>query len=115
MEYMQRLQCHYRPRKGWVNDPNGLICFDGYYHLFYQHAPDHEVPWNQPMHWGHARTRDFLTWEELPVALYPDRDYDRDGCWSGTAIEKDGMLYLFYASIRRDKETNALIQTVSVA
>ena len=115
MEYMQRLQCHYRPRKGWVNDPNGLICFDGYYHLFYQHAPDHEVPWNQPMHWGHARTRDFRTWEELPVALYPDRDYDCDGCWSGTAIEKDGVLYLFYASIRRDKETNALIQTVSVA
>ena len=47
------------------------------------------------MHWGHARTKDFVTWEELPVALYPDRDYDSNGCWSGTAIEKDGVLYLY--------------------
>ena len=115
MEYLQPLRHHYRPAKGWVNDPNGLVCYDGYYHLFYQHAPDYEVPWKQPMHWGHARTRDFLNWEELPVALYPDADYDRAGCWSGTAIVKDGLLYLFYASIRREADTGALVQTVSVA
>ena len=115
MDYLQSLQYHYRPRRGWVNDPNGLIYFDGYYHLFYQHAPDHEVPWKQAMHWGHARTRDFLTWEELPVALRPDCDYDRGGCWSGTAIEKDGVLYLFYASIHTPAGTNEKCQTVSVA
>ncbi len=115
MDYLQQLSYHYKPHKGWVNDPNGLVCFDGYYHLFYQHAPDHEVPWKQAMHWGHARTKDFLHWEELPVALHPDRDYDRDGCWSGTAIEKDGILYLFYASVRRDADSGGLIQTVSVA
>ena len=112
MDYLQKLSCHYKPEKGWVNDPNGLVYFQGYYHVFYQHAPDHEVPWKQPMHWGHARTKDFLNWEELPVALCPDKDYDLGGCWSGTAIEKDGVLYLFYASVSASGER---AQTVSVA
>ena len=111
MDYSQKLKHHYRPEKGWVNDPNGLVYFNGYYHVFYQHAPNHEVPWKEPMHWGHARTKDFLSWEELPVALFPDEEYDENGCWSGTAIEKGGVLYLFYASVRSPEK----IQTVSVA
>ena len=115
MDYLQPLQYHYKHKKGWMNDPNGLVFFDGYYHVFYQHAPDYEIPWKQPMHWGHARTRDFLAWEELPVALTPEHDYERNGCWSGTAIAKDGVLYLFYASVRRDPETRVYHQTVSVA
>ena len=90
---------HYRPKKGWINDPNGLVQFKGYYHIFYQHAPHFETPWKESMHWGHARTKDFLHYEELPVALFPDREYDRDGCWSGTAIVKDDVLYLFYACV----------------
>ena len=52
------------------------------------------------MHWGHARTKDFIHFEELPVALSPDTAYDKDGCWSGTAVVKDGVLWLFYACIR---------------
>ena len=115
MDYTQHLHAHYRPKKGWINDPNGLVYFGGYYHVFYQHAPDFETPWHQPMHWGHARTRDFLHWEELPVALFPDGAYDNGGCWSGTAIEKDGVLYLLYASVRTPEGTNDKIQTVSVA
>jgi beta-fructofuranosidase len=63
------------------------------------------------MHWGHARTKDFLVWEELPVALYPDQEYDSNGCWSGTAIVKGDVLYLFYASVRGQEQT----QTVSMA
>lgn len=115
MDYTQKLNFHYKPRKGWINDPNGLVYFDGYYHVFYQHAPDFETPWKEPMHWGHARTKDFLAWEELPVALYPDKEYDSGGCWSGTAIAKDGILYLFYASVRTPEGSNEKIQTVSVA
>ena len=108
MNYLQKPSYHYKPSKGWINDPNGLVYFQGYYHVFYQHVPDFEEP-AHPMHWGHARTKDFLSWEELPVALYPDQEYDQSGCWSGTAIVKDNVLYLFYASIHnRD-------QTVSVA
>ncbi len=61
---------HFTSRKGWMNDPNGLIYHEGYYHLFYQYYPDGVT--HGPMHWGHARTSDFLSWEELPIALYPD-------------------------------------------
>ena len=115
MNYLQKLEHHYRPKNGWINDPNGLVYFQGYYHVFYQHSPDYETPWKQPMHWGHARTKDFLSWEELPVALYPDHDYDNNGCWSGTAIVKDDTLYLLYASVHTPNGSNEKIQTVSVA
>ncbi len=115
MDYSAKLRYHYRPKSGWVNDPNGLVYFNGYYHVFYQHAPDFEVPWKQPMHWGHARTKDFLHWEELPVALYPDKTYDNNGCWSGTAIVNDDTLYLFYASVHTPVGSAEKIQTVSVA
>ena len=111
MDYLQKLCYHYKPKKGWVNDPNGLVYFKGYYHIFYQHAPNFETPWKEPMHWGHARTKNFIDWEELPVALFPDRDYDNNGCWSGTATVKDDVLYLFYASNKGKEKT----QTVSVA
>ncbi len=115
MNYSAKLNYHYRPAHGWVNDPNGLVWFKGYYHVFYQHAPDYEKPWLEPMHWGHARTKDFITWEELPVALYPDRDFDKEGCWSGTAIVKDDTLYLFYAAIYKPEGSDEKLQTVSVA
>lgn len=115
MDYTARLKYHYKPEKGWINDPNGLVYYKGYYHIFYQHSPNFETPWHEPMHWGHARTKDFLDWEELPVALYPDAHYDNKGCWSGTAIVKDDVLYLFYASIYRPEGEDHDAQTVSVA
>ena len=111
MDYLQKLKYHFKPERGWINDPNGLVYYKGYYHIFYQHCPNYEIPWQEPMHWGHARTKDFINFEELPIALYPDRDYDENGCWSGTAIVKGDVLYLFYASVR----TKEKIQTVSVA
>lgn len=113
MNYDARLKNHYSPKKGWMNDPNGLCEFDGYYHAFYQFTEDYEQPWYTPMTWGHARTKDFKNWEELPVALYADKEYDIDGCWSGTAIEYDGVLYLFYASVIKDGDK--LKQSVSMA
>ncbi len=116
MVYNTNLKYHYRPKKGWMNDPNGLIYFGGYYHAFYQHAPNCEQPFNQPMVWGHAITKDFLTWEEHPVAICNDKPYDSGGCWSGTAVEKDGVLYLFYASVIENKEGfGHFPQTVSIA
>lgn len=115
MNYLQKPKYHYRPEMGWINDPNGLVFYKGYYHVFYQHAPDSETPWQTPMHWGHARTKDFLEWEELPVALYPDREYDRAGCWSGTAMVRGERLYLFYASVHTPDGSEDKVQTVSVA
>ncbi len=61
---------HFTSPSGWINDPNGLIFADGYYHLYYQYYPGGVT--HGPMHWGHARSADLLEWEVLPVALYPD-------------------------------------------
>ncbi len=79
---------------GWMNDPNGFIHYQGQYHLFYQHYP-YQPAWG-PMHWGHAVSDDLMTWSYLPIALAPDQPYDRDGCFSGSAIEHEGNLYLMY-------------------
>ena len=65
-----RPQYHFTPPSKWMNDPNGMVYYEGEYHLFYQFYPDSNV-WG-PMHWGHAVSRDMISWEHLPIALYPD-------------------------------------------
>ncbi|HFI0612411.1 TPA: glycoside hydrolase family 32 protein [Streptococcus suis] len=87
-------QAHLTPETGWMNDPNGFVYFRGEYHLFYQFNP-YESVWG-PMHWGHAKSKDLVNWEQLPVALAPDKAYDKDGCFSGSAIVKDDVLWLMY-------------------
>lgn len=100
---------HFQNQKGWMNDPNGLIYYKGKYHAFFQHYP-YAPRWGQ-MHWGHAVSENLLDWEELDIALCPDEPYENDGgCFSGSAIEKDGRLYLFYTSVSHE-----LGQTQSVA
>lgn len=85
---------HLAARAGWINDPNGLVWFDGWYHAFYQHHP-YSTQWG-PMHWGHARSKDLLHWEHLPVALAPEGPEDKDGCFSGSAVVDNDTLALIY-------------------
>ena len=92
-----RQRYHFMPPTGWLNDPNGLIWFNNKYHFFYQYNP-FDAAWGA-MHWGHAISDDLLNWEHLPVALAPSEPYDlheQGGCFSGTAIEEGGKLYLMY-------------------
>lgn len=93
----------------WMNDPNGLIYYNGKYHIFYQHFP-YANHWGT-MHWGHAVTEDFIHFEHLPIALYPSKNFDRNGCFSGSAIEKDGKLYLYYTAIQYIKGNPDYIHT----
>lgn len=90
---------HFTPPHGWLNDPNGIVFFKGRYHLFYQYHP-YSAEWG-PMHWGHAVSNDLIKWEHLPIALTPDMPYDKNGCWSGSAVVKDDKLYLIYTGISR--------------
>jgi len=98
-----RPACHFRAPAQWMNDPNGPICHGGYYHMFYQHNPYGES-WG-PMHWGHARSRDLVRWEHLPVALWPSTELGEEACWSGCAtINGEGRPMAFYTSIGRQTD-----------
>lgn len=72
---------HFTPELNWMNDPNGLVYFDGEYHLFYQHNPLGNE-WGH-MSWGHAVSKDLLRWEHLPIAL---QDQYGVMAFSGSAV-----------------------------
>lgn len=94
---------------GWINDPNGFSCYKGEYHLFYQYHP-YSTKWG-PMHWGHVKTKDFIRWERLPVALAPDQEYDQNGCFSGGALElDDGRQLLMYTGVHRQRREDGLVE-----
>lgn len=76
-----RPQFHFSPEANWMNDPNGMVYYEGEYHLFYQYYPDSTV-WG-PMHWGHAVSADMVHWKHLPVALAPD---EHGYIFSGSAV-----------------------------
>ena len=95
---MMKNVLHLKAPGNWINDPNGFIYYKGKYHLFYQHFPYAPV-WGT-MHWGHAVSEDLVHWEHQGIALFPTKDYDRNGVFSGSALEVDGKLYLYYSAVK---------------
>ncbi|QGQ99548.1 glycoside hydrolase family 32 protein [Paenibacillus psychroresistens] len=88
---------HYMPEQNWMNDPNGVLFYKEEYHLFYQHNP-HGVQWST-IHWGHAKSKDLVHWEQLPIALAPSLELGEHHCFSGCAVNAAGVPMIFYTSI----------------
>jgi fructan beta-fructosidase len=98
LDHEYRPRFHFTPAKNWMNDPNGLVWHKGEYHLFFQHNPQ-GTQWGH-MSWGHAVSKDLLTWEELPVAIAEDQD---GAIFSGSAVSDGDDLVAIYT---RSTESN---------
>ena len=98
---------HFRPPAQWIGDINGPIYHKGYYHIFYQHNPfRRRCPFSSmTIHWGHARSKDLVYWEHLPIAVAPSTEKGETLCASGaTVINKAGTPMIFYTGGPADKE-----------
>ncbi|MBN9654441.1 sucrose-6-phosphate hydrolase [Halobacillus sp. GSS1] len=99
-----RLHYHIMPPVGLLNDPNGWIQWNGTYHLFYQWMPfktGHGAKF-----WGHYSSEDLVNWKHEDIALTPSEWFEKNGCYSGSAIEKNGELYAFYTGNVKDEAGN---------
>ena len=98
MDYIDgvwRQKLHIEPPCGWMNDPNGLCYFDGRYHVYFQFSPDSAIGAGD-RGWGHFESYDLLHWTFTGFVIRPDIPEDRNGAFSGSAIEHNGKLYIFY-------------------
>jgi beta-fructofuranosidase len=102
-----RPQYHFLPPTNWMNDPNGLIHWQGLYHMYYQYNPL-AAQWGD-IQWGHADSPDLVHWTHRPIALAPQPGGpDADGCWSGCAVdagENDAVAFL-YTGVKKDPQGN---------
>jgi beta-fructofuranosidase len=93
---------HFRPPAQWMNDPNGTIFHEDYFHVFYQHNP-YGDRWGH-MHWGHTRSKDLVHWEHLPIALWPSLGQGEEHVFSGCAWpDAQNRVHLFYTSVGPDR------------
>ncbi len=93
---------HIQPTTGLLNDPNGFSFYNGEYHLFYQWFP--LGPVHGLKYWYHTKSKDLVHWENVGIGIEPKDFYDRHGAYSGSGIEHNGKLYLFYTGNTRDQQ-----------
>lgn len=107
---------HFMAPASWINDPNGFIQYKGKYHLFYQYNP-YDSKWGS-MYWGHAESEDLIKWNHLPIALAPSEFYDDDkdgGCFSGSAVDDNGVLTLMYTGTTTSEEGTVQVQCIATS
>lgn len=97
----QRPRYHFLPLAFWMNDPNGPIYYEEEYHIFYQFNPIDDI-WGN-IHWGHAKSKDLIYWEHLPIAIEPSKERNETQCFSGDCIINEGKPIIIYTSIGPDK------------
>ena len=89
---------HLMTAANWINDPNGPVYHDGYWHMFFQHNPF--VADFGPMGWGHVRSPNLAHWEHCPIAIMPTPGgYDGAGCWSGSVVIQNGVPHMMYSGV----------------
>lgn len=86
---------HIEPPEGWMNDPNGLCYFGGFYHVYFQYSPG-TPDGSSVRRWGHYVSKDLLSWKYKGVVLDADIPEDRDGVYSGSAVAFDDHVEFFY-------------------
>ncbi|MCR4781499.1 MAG: glycoside hydrolase family 32 protein [Lachnospiraceae bacterium] len=89
-----RPKFHIQPPIGWLNDPNGSCCFGGKYHIYFQYSPDN--PNGGDKYWGHYESSDLAHFQFIGSPLAPDKPFDKNGVYSGTAWDENGTLELYY-------------------
>lgn len=97
-----RQSYHVQPVSGLLNDPNGFIYYKGQYHLFYQWYP--LGPVHGLKYWYHVASDDLIHFKNIGPAVHPDTTYDSHGAYSGSSIEIDNQLFLFYTGNHRTKD-----------
>lgn len=113
MKNPYKLMYHIEPSKGLLNDPNGLIQYKGTYYFFHQ--------WNRfnmnhdYKEWGLFTSKDMINWNSNGSAVIPDRDEDRNGIYSGSSIEHNNNLYLFYTGNVKNDGVRKSYQCVSIS
>jgi sucrose-6-phosphate hydrolase SacC (GH32 family) len=92
-----------------MNDPNGPIYWKGQYHVFYQYNPN-AARWGDT-HWAHSVSKDMIHWRHLPIALSPNPiGPDRDGCFSGSTVVRNGVPTILYTGVRSTSPNDATLR-----